>query len=131
MKSHNWIWLVGALVAGFLAIGIPFWQVPYAKVSIPTTLMAPGLVAVALGAAVARFIGRSGFLATLVVVALAAPGVVMVRVAVETAQDPTTHNLWPFEVFLAWMVGLLASLAGCIIGSIPAWLARTSRGGAS
>lgn len=126
------MWLLGAFLASFVAVGIPFWQVPYARVSLPNTLMTPALLAIVVGAAIARLVGRAGFVATLLVVALAAPAVVMVRVVVETAQDPSTHNLWPFEVFLAWMVGLLASLAGGIIGSIPALRPRSSsRGGAS
>jgi hypothetical protein len=48
----------------------------------------------------------------------------MARVVVDTSQDPTSHNLWPFEVGLAWFVGLLASLTGAALGSVPALLAR-------
>lgn len=124
LKLRFSIWLVGAFIVAFLAVGIPYWQVPYSKVSIPDTLMAPGIVVVAIAAAFVRFAGRHGFLASLLVIAFAVPATVLVRVAVETSQDPTSHNLWPFEVFFAWMVGLLASLAGVLLGSIPAFLAR-------
>ena len=126
----NRLWLIGAMLVAVLAVGIPYWQVPYAQVSIPNTLMAPGLFVVALAAALVRFAGKHGFLASWLFVAVAVPVAVMARVAVETSTDPTSHNLWPFEVALAWFVGLLASLAGVALGSIPAWFARgTSRSG--
>lgn len=124
MRPRFSLWLVGAFVVSFFAVGIPYWRVPYSEVSLPTTLMAAGLVVVVLAAAVVRFLGRHGFLASLLVVALAVPAVVIARVAVDTARDPTSHNLWPFEVFIAWMVGLLASLVGVALGSVPALLAR-------
>jgi hypothetical protein len=131
MRPRFSFWLIGAFIVAFLAIGIPLWRVPYADVSIPDTLMGPGLLVTALAAAVVRFVGKHSFLASLLVVALAAPAAVMARVIVETAQDPTSHNLWPFEVFLAWMAGLLAALAGVLLGSIPGFLARgASRKGA-
>lgn len=129
MKPKFSLWLVGAFLVAFLAVGIPFWQVPYAKVSIPNTLMAPGLFMVALGAALVRFAGKHSFLASLLIVALAVPATVMARVVIETSTNPTSHNLWPFEVGFAWLVGLLASLVGVMVGSIPAFLARgASRG---
>jgi hypothetical protein len=36
----------------------------------------------------------------------------MARVAVETSRDPTTHNLWPFEVVIAGGIGLIAGALG-------------------
>jgi ABC-type branched-subunit amino acid transport system permease subunit len=37
---------------------------------------------------------------------------------VEGVQDPTSHNLWPFEFIIAVFVGGGAALAGALIGSI-------------
>jgi hypothetical protein len=129
MRPRFSFWLIGAFVAAFFAVGIPLWQVPYSQVSIPTTLLGPGLLVVVVAAALVRFAGKHSFLASLLVVALALPAAVMARVAVETTQDPTSHNLWPFEVFLAWMVGLIAAFTGVVLGSIPGFLARgASRG---
>ncbi len=31
-------WLVAAFVISFFAVGFPYWQIPYAKVSLPSTL---------------------------------------------------------------------------------------------
>ena len=37
---------------------------------------------------------------------------VLGRVEIETARDPTSHNLWPFEVIIAGGIGLAAALIG-------------------
>ena len=43
---------------------------------------------------------------------------VMTRVFVETMADPTTHNLWPFEVIIGGGVGLLGGAIGARLGSL-------------
>jgi hypothetical protein len=35
MKLRGAFWLVAAFVISFFAVGFPFWQIPYAKVSLP------------------------------------------------------------------------------------------------
>jgi len=37
---------------------------------------------------------------------------VLGRVGVETARDPSTHNLWPFEIIIAGGIGLAAAIIG-------------------
>lgn len=39
---------------------------------------------------------------------------VLGRVAVETSRDPTSHNLWPFEVIIAAGIGLAGGLLGVL-----------------
>lgn len=124
MKPKLSRWLLGACMAALLAVGIPFWQVPYSKVSLPNTLMAPGLLVVVIGAALARAVGQSRFMTTLWVVGLTVPAVVVARVFVDTSLDPTSHNLWPFEVVIAAFVGWFAAAAGAAIGSVPMLLSR-------
>ncbi|MCI0452493.1 MAG: hypothetical protein L0Z51_08920 [Candidatus Latescibacteria bacterium] len=119
MKLQLSKWLVGACAASFLAVGLPYWQIPYAEVEVPTSLMTPALVVVALAAAIARALGGSRFVVCVLAVAATIPAVVMVRVVVDTAADPTSHNLWPFEVFLAGFVGVMVAALGTAIGSIP------------
>jgi hypothetical protein len=41
----------------------------------------------------------------------------LLRVIVGVTADPTSHNLWPFEVILACVVGLGVSLSGALLGS--------------
>jgi hypothetical protein len=55
-------WLIAAFVVSFLAVGFPYWQIPYAKVSLPSTLYGPGLLVVGALAAAARAFGKARLL---------------------------------------------------------------------
>jgi hypothetical protein len=44
--------------------------------------------------------------------------VVAARIAVDTARDPTSHNLWPFEIVIAGFVGAVAAGLGITIGAL-------------
>jgi hypothetical protein len=121
------LWLAASFTAAVLAVGIPYWQTPYARVSLPNTLMGAGLLVVVVGAALARAVGTCRFVATWLVMGLSVPVVVVGRVVVDTAVDPTSHNLWPFEVIIACVVGLLASLTGVVAGSIYRRLSRGAK----
>lgn len=60
--------------------------------------------------------------------ALSMPVVVAARVVADTAADPTSHNLWPFEIALAMLVGFPCAIVGAMVGT---WLAfRALRRGA-
>jgi len=128
VKHNAVLWLIPAFIVSSLAVGLPYWQIPYAKVSLPNTLFGPGLLLVGIVAIAVRAFGKAHFLLAFLIVGAAVPAAVLVRVAVETTQDPTSHNLWPIEIVIAGMVGLACSLLGTLIGSIPALLSKkTSR----
>lgn len=115
-----------AFLACFLAVGVPYWRIPYRTVSLPSTLMTPGLVVVALAAFLQclRRVRRFGPVA--LVVGASVPSVVAARVLVEAVIDPTSHNLWPFEIAIAAFVGLACALAGAAAGSLIARLSPAS-----
>lgn len=124
MTLRATFWLVAAFVIGFFAVGLPYWQIPYAKVSLPSTLYGPGLVVVGVLAAAARAVGKARLLAVILAVGAAVPAPILARIAVDTAKDPTSHNLWPFEFIIAAVIGALCSLSGALAGSVPALLSR-------
>lgn len=105
---------LGFLIA-FFAVGIAYWQIPYAQASSPDSLYGLGLVIAFLVAVALRIISPATFLQTLGAVGLAVPAMVLARVVVETATDPSSHNLWPFEILIAAAVGLAAALAGALV----------------
>ena len=117
-------WLAAAFAIGFLAVGLPYWQIPYAKVSLPNTLYGSGLLVVGIGAAAARAFGKARFLMVFFIVGATVPLAVLARVAVETNKDPTSHNLWPFEFIIATAVGALCSFTGALLGNLPALFAK-------
>lgn len=124
MKLRAVFWLVAAFVISFFAVGFPYWQIPYAKVSLPSTLYGMGLVVVGVLAAAARAVGKARFLAVILAVGAAVPAPILARIAVDTAKDPTSHNLWPFEFIIAAVIGVLCSSAGALVGSLPVLLSR-------
>lgn len=116
--------LVVAFVISFFAVGLPYWQIPYAKVSLPSTLYGTGLLVVGVLAAAARAFGKARLLVVILAVGTAVPAPILSRVIVDTAKDPTSHNLWPFEFIIATVLGALCSSAGALVGSLPALLSR-------
>lgn len=111
-----------AFVAVFLAVGVPYWLVPYNK-TIPNAVIAIGVTAVVLVAAILAFRGLK-LAKALVVPGLAVPAAAMARVFVEGVLDPTSHNLWPFEIVIAALLGLAAALPGALLG----WLLARAAG---
>jgi hypothetical protein len=48
----------------------------------------------------------------------------MARVLVDCARDPTAHNLWPLEIFIALLVGFSCAFVGAIAGSVAGGMIR-------
>ena len=49
---------------------------------------------------------------------------VMVRVVVDTMRDPTSHNLWPFELGIALALGVACAACGTMVGRLLASLRK-------
>ena len=79
MKIRAASWLVAAFVISFFAVGFPYWQIPYAKVSLPSTLYGMGLVVVGVLAAAARAFGKARLLSVIIVVGAAVPAPILAR----------------------------------------------------
>ncbi|HSQ51131.1 MAG TPA: hypothetical protein VLL94_07665 [Nitrospiraceae bacterium] len=124
MTSRAAYWLVAAFMLSFFAVGVPYWQIPYAKVSLPNTLYDMGLLVVGVLAAAVRALGKARFLAVSLAVGAAVPAPILARIAVDTVKDPTSHNLWPFEHIIAAVLGVICSSAGTLVGSVPLLLSR-------
>lgn len=43
---------------------------------------------------------------------------VALRVAADVMGDPSSHNLWPFEVIIAGVLGLAVSGCGALLGGV-------------
>lgn len=117
MHRSQLIALVIAFAISLLAVGVPYWQIPYAKVALPNSIFNLGLLAPFGAAAVVRAFNRVPFLRAFLVIGLAAPCAILLRVIVEVMRDPTSHNLWPLEIVLAGVVGFGVSLCGALLGS--------------
>jgi len=105
--------LVASTLAGLLACGLPLWPIPYREVSMPgNPSTAVWLLLGALAGLLAGHLVRQRKRNAILAVAGGFVLAVLLRVAVETARDPTSHNLWPFEVVIAGGIGLMAATIG-------------------
>lgn len=120
-------WWLPSWAAGFLAVGVPYWGIPYNKVNLPDSVLGAGLLVVIAVAALARAFWGRPFWRVVAVMATVIPSVVMVRVMVDCSRDPTSHNLWPFELIIAVFVGGAAALAGSALGTLLLFLLGRGR----
>ena len=105
-------------------MGVPYWLIPYNKLNLPDAVLGAGLMVVVAAAALARVYSGRHFFRVVVVMGAAVPAAVMMRVMVDVVRDPTSHNLWPFEVMIAVPVGGMAASAGALLGSAVVRLLR-------
>ena len=110
--------LAMAFAGSFLAVGVPYWQIPYAQVSLPGAVWGVGLVLVAGLAALPRILSSTRLWPTTLIVGASVPAAVLTRVVYDTASDPTSHNLWPFEIILAAGPGLAAAFIGAFAAGL-------------
>jgi hypothetical protein len=118
MPNLKSLWLLPAFVAAFFLIGIPFWDIPYSQVSVPNSLVAPGLIGLVALTVILTVFEVASLRRIFVVMSLCLPVVVYARVEVETGRDPTSHNLWPFEVVFALVLGVICVLPALLIGKL-------------
>ena len=118
MQSRRLWPSVIALIVAVLAIGIPYWRVPYEGANLPSSLDGRALLLLGVLALALVALGAASFLRALAVTAGAVPLAIMLRVIAETMRDPTDHNLWPLELVIGTVAGLMYAVPGAIVGLI-------------
>ena len=113
------LWLGLVFIAAFVGSGLPFWVTPYARIGEQTWAIAALVVVLPLAAGL-RLTGVAGLLATVTILPAAMLTANAVRIAVDTGVDPTSHTLWPLELILTLVAGLVAAVAGYAIGMLIA-----------
>jgi hypothetical protein len=112
----------------FVVAALLYWPAFESKTNLPDALYGAPLAVAALTALADAVLSRRPFARALWIGAAVLPAAVFARVVYDGLRDPTSHNLWPFEIAIAVGVGLPAALAGAALG----WLVLrvTGRGGA-
>ena len=126
MDKKHAKWLRAAFLLSFLGAGVPYWLIPYHQVNLPSALISPGLVLVVIAALLLRAVLLTPFWKTIRFLGSTLAAAVLARVIVEGIRDPSSHNLWPFEVAIALVLGFACSLAGTVLGSLIAKLRNVS-----
>ena len=107
--------IVLGFFGSFILTGIPYWQLAYNQIALPNSLFGFPLFAVVILGTGLRLFSSLDFRNVLLAVGGGIPTAVLCRIVFETISDPTTHNLWPFEV-------VIASIVGLTVGAIAGWL---------
>ena len=107
---------VAVLGLAVLAVGLPYWRLPYKSLSLPSSL--DGRALLLLGALALALVGfnLAGFRRALAVTAGAVPIAIMLRVIADTVRDTTEHNLWPIELVIGVVTGLMYAAPGAVVG---------------
>lgn len=110
------MWLAGASAICYFGGGIMLWRGSYQEY-IASELPWQPLILLAIAAFFLSWRGV-GLFASSFVVGISLPAAVMTRVVVDTLQDPTSHNLWPFEIALACFLAVLGVLPFATLGGM-------------
>ena len=127
MKGLGFVWVLLAFTAVVLSAGIPYWRVPYDELNRGHFAVLPG--ALLLGVLTLALVVTEAAPAKWIAVTMlcSVPFIVCVSVAKDTARDPTSHNLWPFELIFAVIAGAAIVVPVMLIGLALRWaLARVA-----
>lgn len=117
------------LVAGLTTavIAVPYWSVSYDSVRDDGIFAWFWLVelVVLLGTTLAGAVSHAPLAAVMALMLACVPIAVVGRVVIDTASDPTSHNLWPLEVVLA----IFMTLPPICVGGLLAWAIRRASPG--
>lgn len=109
------LWLVGAFALCFFAGGRSWWQGSYQEylhAGFHWEII-PLLAGVAI---VLTWLIGIRIIPTALVVGNALPAIIFMRVVLDCIQEPTRHNLWPFEVVPAFAFGMMLAFPSAGIG---------------
>jgi hypothetical protein len=115
-RTASYVWIALAVSAGFLAAGSQLWTGSYEEYLSrgPNQLMAM----VAIVAILIATVSSLGIVRSALCVGCGVPTATFARVVADGLQDPTSHNLWPFEVVIALLVGMAAAWPAAIVGAL-------------
>lgn len=116
-STATWTWTAVTVLAATIGYGTVYWTTPYDELDIGSLTLAVYAVA-ALPVVALRATGVAPFLLSAAVSPVALAAAVMVRVAVDVARDPTSHNLWPIEIVVAVVVGAVWGLIAAGVGEL-------------
>lgn len=114
----------------FVVAALLYWPAFEAKRNLPDALYGAPLAVAAATALIDALLSRRPFVRSLWVGTAVLPAAVFARVVHDGLRDPTSHNLWPFEIAIAIGVGLPAALAGSVLGWLVLRVTGRGRGDA-
>lgn len=110
------MWLIGAFVICYFGGGLILWRGTYQEY-LNSELPWQPLILMAIASFILSWRGV-GLIASSTAAGISLPAVVMTRVIIDTRQDPTNHNLWPFEIGFACLLAMLGTVPFAAFGAL-------------
>lgn len=111
-------WLAAAVTIAFLAIGMPYWRIPYNQFDLSHVELLPGAIFLALASLALIAVQAAPARWVMGAMLAVAPFVDLVSIVRDTSTDATTHNMAPFELIAAAALGACFVLPGAAIGLV-------------
>lgn len=99
-----------------IAVLLPYAARLDAGQELPDALYGFGLWVVAFAALLARWRLGLGLLPAALAAGIGVPLAVLCKLVWDLASDATSHNLWPFELAIALVIGAVPALLGALAG---------------
>jgi hypothetical protein len=128
---ERWVWPGLACFASTLALGSRYWTMSYHDLQLPGALPLWALLLMLVFTVVLRAATDTAWWLVFLAGALPVPIVICARIAVEINIDPTSHNLFPFEVVIGLVVGAFFGGLGLGIGELIRLASRSLRVGSA
>jgi hypothetical protein len=64
------------------------------------------------------WVSGAGIVASAITIGSAFPAVIFVRVVLDGMEDPTNHNLWPFEIVMTFGIGMIVTFPFAALGAL-------------
>lgn len=117
MRRSEQAWLVAGFLVCATILGIPYLTADYSALESTGVVWGWGLAVLFVAALLVRLIGRPPTLLAALAPVAALLAVVILRIIMDVAIDPTDHSLWPLEIVIAGFLGGAASLMGALVGA--------------
>ena len=112
-------WAMLNVGLGLVAASISFWPIAYAEIDMTelSFVLTWALTALFVGCAGVAFLKKSSMHAAMLTTAGFIASA-LIRIIFELVLDPTTHNLFPFEIMLTVLSAFPSSFAGAYATSL-------------
>lgn len=122
MKSFRFVWLMLGFAVVVLAAGIPFWRLSYQQANHGDFAIVPGALLLGFVTTVLVLAEVASVKRTAATMLLCVPAIDVVAIIKDTASDPTSHNLAPFELVIFAISGALVVVPALLIGLTIRWI---------
>jgi hypothetical protein len=111
---QNRIWWLG-FILGFLS-GVPYIATPLQTSTFPVFILPIASIILFLSAMGISFYLPQKAWRCAIAVAIGLPAAVICKIIIDSAQDSSSHNMFPFEIFFSLVISIPSTFIGAFVG---------------